>query len=269
MLRESNIVFIGAGNMAEALIRGLIRAGTASERICVTDIKPERLELLHGACGVRTSDDNAAAVEDANVVVLAVKPQMMAGVLAGLRARLAPGALVVSIAAGIRTSRIEDALGGAVRVVRIMPNTPALVGLGASAVCGGARATEGDLRAAEALAGASGVVVRVKEDDMDAVTALSGSGPAYVFYLVESLLAAGAEFGLAPEIARTLVVATVAGAARMLEESGDSPRELRRRVTSEKGTTDAAIRSMEAQGVFAAWIEAFRAARRRSEELSR
>lgn len=268
MLRESNVVFIGAGNMAEAMVRGLLRAGLPAGRVCVTDIRPDRLDALQTACGVCSSADNASAASAADVVVLAVKPQMLPGVLQEIREALPPSALVISIAAGVRTTRIEQALGREVRVVRIMPNVAALVGRAASAICGGRHATAYDLELAAELAGASGVVVRVKEDDMDAVTAISGSGPAYVFFLVESMLASAAEFGLEPDVARRLVVATVAGAARLLEDTGLEARELRRRVTSEKGTTDAAIRTMEAREVPDALRAAFAAARRRSQELS-
>ncbi len=266
---ESGIVcFIGAGNMAEALVRALVRAGTPSASLRVTDVRPERLQFFQDDLGVAGFSDNAEAVRGAGVVVLAVKPQRMDAVLQGLRGAVAPDALVLSIAAGVTCARIEAALGGAARVVRAMPNTPALVAAGASAICPGAHAAPGDLDRAEMLLRPAGIVARVAEADMDAVTALSGSGPAYVFLLVEQMLASAAEFGLEADAARRLVVATVAGAARLLDETGLDAREARRRVTSEKGTTDAAIRTMESHGVPAALREAFAAARRRAAELS-
>jgi len=266
---ESGIVcFIGAGNMAEALVRALVRAGTPPASLRVTDVLPERLQVFRDDLGVSGFADNAAAVRGAGVVVLAVKPQKMDAVLQGLRGALAPDALVLSIAAGVTCARLEAALGGAARVVRAMPNTPALVAAGAAAICPGAHATPADLDRAEALLRPAGIVARVAEADMDAVTALSGSGPAYVFLLVEQMLAAAAGFGLDAAAARKLVIATVAGAAKLLDETGLDPREARRRVTSEKGTTDAAIRAMEARDVPAALRGAFDAARRRAAELS-
>jgi len=263
------IAFIGAGNMTEALVRAQRRSGADPSTLRVADVRPERLEFFEREFGVTGRADNAAAAAGADLVVLAVKPQAMDAVLAGLRGAIAPEATVLSIAAGVPAARIEAALGGAAHVVRAMPNTPALVAAGASAICPGARATPADLDRAEALLRPAGIVARVSEADMDAVTALSGSGPAYVFLLIERMLESARTFGLPDEVARKLVLATVAGAARLLEETGLDPREARRRVTSEKGTTDAAIRSMEAAGVPAALCAAFDAARRRAEELSR
>jgi pyrroline-5-carboxylate reductase len=262
------VCFVGAGNMAEALIRALVKGGTPASSLRVTDVRADRLEFFHRELRVEGAADNASAARGAAVVVLAVKPQAMDGVLQSLCGAVAPDALILSIAAGVPCARIEAALGGAARVVRAMPNTPALVAAGASAICAGANATATDLDRAEALLRPAGRVVRVAETDMDAVTALSGSGPAYVFLLIEQMLASAAEFGLDPEAARSLVIATVAGSARLLEETGLDPREARRRVTSEKGTTDAAIRTMESRGVPAALREAFAAARRRAAELS-
>lgn len=263
------IAFIGAGNMTEALVRAQRRAGADPASIRVADIRPERLEFFRREFGVGTAADNAAAVDGADLVVLAVKPQAMDGVMAGLRGAIAPDSTILSIAAGVPAARIESALGETARVVRAMPNTPALVAAGAAAICPGARATAADLDRAEALLRPAGIVARVTEADMDAVTALSGSGPAYVFLLIERMLASAAAFGLPEDVARKLVLATVAGAAKLLDETGLDPREARRRVTSEKGTTDAAIRSLEAAGVPDALCAAFDAARKRAEELSR
>lgn len=265
---SETVCFIGAGNMAEALVRALVKGGTPAASLCVADVQPERLEFFRRELGVAGSADNASAARGAAVVVLAVKPQKMDAALQSLRGAVAPDALLLSIAAGVSCARIEQALGGAVRVVRAMPNTPALVAAGASAICAGAHATAGDLDRVEALLRPAGRVVRVAEADMDAVTALSGSGPAYVFLLIEQMLASAAEFGLDAAAARSLALATVAGSAKLLEETGLDPREARRRVTSEKGATDAAIGLMEARGVPAALRDAFAAARRRAAELS-
>lgn len=268
MSTDGIVCFIGAGNMAEALLRALVKAGMPPALLRVTDVRPERLEFFRSELGVAGFPGNADAARGAEVVVLAVKPQMMDPVLQELRGAVDPAALVLSIAAGVPCARIEAGLGGAARVVRSMPNTPALVGAGASAICGGAHATPADLDRAEALLKPAGMVARVSEADMDAVTALSGSGPAYVFLLVERMLTSAADFGLDAEAARRLVIATVSGSAKLLEETGLDPREARRRVTSEKGTTDAAIRMMESRGVPDALCEAFAAARRRAAELS-
>jgi pyrroline-5-carboxylate reductase len=266
----TGLAFIGAGNMAEALVRGIL-----ARRLCpagdlvVADIRPEALERFRREFGVAGTADAAEAARGVAAVVLAVKPQSFGEVLSGLRGAVTRDQLVLSIAAGVRTGRIEDALGEGTRVVRSMPNTPALVGAGAAAISAGRWAAEADLAAAERILGAVGAVVRLPERDLDAVTAVSGSGPAYVFLLMEAMLEAAARFGLPPAEARTLVGATVAGAARLFAETGAAPSELRARVTSRGGTTEAALRVLAERGVPAALAEALAAARRRSEELSR
>lgn len=266
----SRLAFIGAGNMAEALLGGLLRAGVCpAERVVVTDLLAERLELFRSRFGVATSLSNPEAVRDADVVVLAVKPQGMEALLAELRDALPRAALVISIAAGVTTSRIEAALGGERRVVRVMPNTPCLVGCGVSAIAPGASAGEADLAMATRLLEASGVVVPVTEEKMNAVTAVSGSGPAYFFYFIEAILTVAEEIHLDQATARTLAVATMEGAARLLRESGLPPEELRRRVTSEGGTTEAAMKVLEERAVSATLQDAVIAAERRARVLSR
>lgn len=264
-----NLVVLGAGNMAEALVSRVLDAGLLdADGIVVTDVRPERIEHFRARFGVRAGSDNAAAVASAAIVVLAVKPQNMADLLAGLAGRVPECALVVSIAAGVRTRRIEDGLGGEARVARVMPNTPALLGCGASAYCLGRRATEADAAAVERLFGAVGRVVRQSESLMDAVTAVSGSGPAYVFYLAEMMERAAVEMGIEPAIARLLTAATIEGAGRMLAQPGADPSELRARVASKGGTTEAAFRVLERAGVAEAFTDAVKAARARAAELS-
>ena len=204
------------------------------------------------------------------ILLLSVKPQQMAPALSGIGAALDPAALVVSIAAGIRSASIEKHLGAgrAWRVVRVMPNTPMLVGDGMSAIARGAHATPDDLATARRIFNSAGAVVEIDENKMDAVTALSGSGPAYVFYLVEYMIAAGAEMGFSQEQARQLAIRTVAGAAKMLDGSMESPQELRRKVTSPGGTTQAAITHLESRGFGPTLVEAIKAAERRGKELS-
>lgn len=268
MTMRGNMVFIGGGNMAEALLHGILDSGHAEPcRTTVTDPREDRLAELKDRFGVHTSTDNAAAVKGADLVWLCVKPQQMDGVLASL-AGLAPEALYVSIAAGVPTARMEKAMGGAVRVVRVMPNTPALVQAGAAGIAAGANATLEDVARVETLMTCVGKATVVDEEDLHAVTALSGSGPAYVFYLVEALLRAGEELGLDPLQARTLVVQTVCGAGKLLEESGQPAAELRQRVTSKGGTTAAALEMFERAGVGAGLTDGALAAARRSRELA-
>ncbi len=270
MSLAGRIIFLGAGNMAEALVRGLLASGRcAPSQVAVTDIRPERLAWFRETFGVGGFEDNVEALRaGAAVVVLAVKPQQIPQVLPPLAAVFPPDAMLLSIAAGVRTGTLERQLGGAVRVVRSMPNTPALVGEGITAISPGSRAGEPDLALAAELLGSVGVVVRVEEDELDAVTAVSGSGPAYVFSFMEALLDGATRLGLTPELARTLVFRTLSGAVRLAESTGVPPAELRERVTSKGGTTAAALAVVAERGVHAAWVDALTAAHRRSKELS-
>jgi pyrroline-5-carboxylate reductase len=252
-----NIGFIGAGNMAEALIRGLLdHKVLPASSIIAHDIRPERLEQLRQRYGISTGQP------EADILILAVKPQQMSEALKGIQS----AGLIISIAAGITTSRIEDELGGRPRVVRVMPNTPALVGAGATALCKGRYATDDDLATAESILGAVGITARVEEKWLDAVTALSGSGPAYVFYVTEAMIAAGIAQGLPAEVARKLAIQTVAGAGKLMAETGEDPGQLRAKVTSPGGTTEAALQAMrELPEMFA---RAIAAATKRGRELA-
>lgn len=263
------ILFIGAGNMAEALVRGLLNAGVCRpEMMRVTDINEERLKHFSGAYGVEGSRDNAAEIANADLAVLAVKPQALRDVLAQIGGEIGEGVLVVSIAAGVSISAIEGALRKGARIIRVMPNFPTLVGRGAAAFARGSRATDADSDTVSALFGCVGIVVEVAEPLLDAITALSGSGPAYVFYLVEAMLRAGAEMGLGSDTARKLTLATIEGSARMLSETGLDPRELTRRVASKGGTTEAALRVLREAGVLDNIVRAILAARDQSRKLS-
>lgn len=270
-MENVSITFIGAGNMAEALIRGLLNAKTISARqITATDLRAERLAQLGDQYGIHTEEDNARAVASADIIVLAVKPQQMTDALKTLGAadRNTVQPLFISIAAGVTTVRIESALDGSPRVVRVMPNTPALVGEGASAIAGGQFATAVDLNVAETILGAVGLVVRVEESLMDAVTALSGSGPAYIFYIAEAMVAAAQQVGLSEEVANQLAVQTIKGAGQLLANSHDSAAELRRKVTSPGGTTQAALTVMEERNLKTIFADAINAATKRGQELS-
>ncbi len=260
-------VFIGAGNMAEAIVAGCVRNRVvAAADICVTDISEERLTHFMMKYDVSTSDDNAYPVAKADVVVLAVKPQIFPEVWPEIKGALKPDALVVSIMAGIPSAKIAG--GQPIRVVRVMPNTPSLVGEGAAGIAAGEFATDADLQIAQKLMGAVGTTVVVKEEELDAVTALSGSGPAYVFYLLESMLEAAGQMGLEKGISRELALATVIGAAKLMQETGEDADVLRRKVTSKGGTTAAAIQTLEEQGVKESIMAALLAAQARSKELA-
>ena len=265
---DHTIAFVGAGNMAGALIRGLIDTATFdAERIVASDPDADRLKSLQSELGIRTSSENAEAVRDATVVVLATKPQVFPLVLPELSVALSSDALVVSIAAGISTGIIERAFADGTRVVRTMPNTPALVGSGATAIAAGTHTTEADLDLAETLFRSVGIAVRVPEAQIDAVTGLSGSGPAYVFAMIEALRDAGAREGLPEETALQLASQTVFGAARLLLEQDEGPEVLRQRVTSPGGTTRAGLDALAASGFADVIMGAVRAATRRSVEL--
>jgi pyrroline-5-carboxylate reductase len=267
MSEQTMIAVIGAGKMGEALVSGLLKAGTSPDDLLITERYEERANELSARYGVK-SVSNAEAARQADTIVLAVKPQDMDVLLAELAPLVTPDRLIVTIAAGITTSAIERKLVDGVPVVRVMPNTPALVGEAMSAVAAGAHASSEHLERAEELFRPVGKVVRVPESQLDAVTALSGSGPAYVFYLVEAMTDAGILLGLPRAMAHELIVQTVFGAAVMLRETGEHPVALREAVTSPAGTTIAAIRELENHGVRAAFLAALEAARDRSRELA-
>ena len=268
-LQDKTIAFIGAGNMGEALIRGLLATRTvAPSQIIATDARAERREFFARTFGMRAIGDNLQAAQAADIIVLAVKPQQVGDVLAGIKSGASNRKLVISIAAGVTTARIERELGKGTRVVRAMPNTPALVGAGAAAIANGSQATEDDLAAAESILGAVGICVRVEEKLIDAVTALSGSGPAYVFYVTEAMIQAGLAAGLDKALAQKLAIQTVFGAAKLLVESGEKPESLRRKVTSPAGTTEAALNVMTKRKLAEIFSEAMSAAEKRSRELS-
>jgi pyrroline-5-carboxylate reductase len=261
------IAVLGGGVMGETLISGFRRYVTPEPTILVVEKRPERLDELverHGVVGATAE----AAVPGADVVVLVVKPQDMAGLLQGIGPLVDPGATVISIAAGIRTQTIEDHVRAGVNVVRAMPNTPAKVDRGVTGVSGGARCSVEAVALAIRLLGSVGAVVEVPESLQDAVTAVSGSGPAYVFYLAEAMIAAAVELGLDPEIAQHMVHHTILGAATLLDASGETAQVLRRNVTSPGGTTAAAIATMDELAVHSAIVSAITAARDRSRELS-
>jgi pyrroline-5-carboxylate reductase len=258
---------LGTGVMGEALLSGLLRAGWAPTDVVVTDRRVERCAEIEAKYGVKSAS-NAQAVAAADTVVIVVKPQDMASLLAEVRSSVAPGTLVISLAAGITTSFIEAQLPEGVPVVRVMPNTPALVDQGMAAISAGLNCSDAHLDQADKMLASTGRVVRVPEKYQDAVTAISGSGPAYIFYVVEAMIEAGVLLGLPRAIATELTVQTALGAATMLSETGEHPTVLRERVTSPAGTTVAALRKLDDHKVRAAFLSAMEAARDRSAELA-
>jgi pyrroline-5-carboxylate reductase len=278
---DDTIGFIGAGNMGEAFIGALIQSGLLpTAKISVADVDVGRLDYLHKKYGVTILRDNATLFKSCRMVVLAVKPQQMPAVLKDVSSRqgyrLPERKLVISIAAGFAIRQMEEILYPPLDaesvpnlpIIRVMPNTPALVLSAVSGMSLNRFVTEEDARAARTLLQAVGDVIEFEEEALDAVTALSGSGPAYVFYLVESMTKAGIQMGLEPGAAASLAVATLRGAAKLLEASGESPEELRRKVTSPGGTTAAAIDVFEKRGFKPIIVAAIAAATRRAQELS-
>jgi pyrroline-5-carboxylate reductase len=265
------IGFVGAGNMAGALVKGLLATKQYRARdLWASDAEPRRLGRFARTHGVGRASDNGVLVAESGIVVLAVKPQVMQGVLAEIRPHVTRRHLFVSIAAGIPTARLEAGLGGRARVVRAMPNTPALVATGITVVVRGAHATGADERRAAELFGGVGEVVRVKDETlMDAVTGLSGSGPAYVYRFAEGLIAGAVAEGLSESVARRLTYQTLRGAAVMLQETGRSPEELRAMVSSPGGTTLAGLGALDERGFVDAVAAAVTAATRRGRELGR
>jgi pyrroline-5-carboxylate reductase len=263
----TRLALLGGGRMGEALVGGLLDAGKDPEYLAVAEISPERRHALESRFPkVRVVPAPAWAVAEAEVVVVAVKPGDVAAALDGAASALAPGALVLSIAAGVTIAALEALVPGH-PVVRAMPNTPALVRRGAAAISPGSHAGEEHMARAESILSAVGTVVRVPEALLDAVTGLSGSGPAYVFLLAEALIEAGVHSGLPRPVSQALVIQTLLGSATLLAEGTEGPEALRAAVTSPGGTTAAGLAALEARAVRAAVLEAVAAATARSKEL--
>lgn len=281
-MKASKIGFIGGGNMAEAFIGALLQVGAFTPtQTRVTDVLSDRLGYLKRTYGVDTLIDNVELYDSCDIVILAVKPQQMTSVLSEIAERRSLSGehrkLVISIAAGFPIRKIERILYAGLDedrqkrlpVIRVMPNTPALVLTGMSGMSANCHVTDDDRRQTIYILSQIGTVIEFEEKDLDAVTGLSGSGPAYIFYMVESMIAAGEHVGLSPEQARTLTLKTVEGALALLRQSDESPEQLRRKVTSPGGTTQAALDVLKSYRFKQALVEAIAAATRRAEELSR
>lgn len=266
---KATLLFIGGGNMGRSLIGGLIARGTPPARIVAVDPSPTARDGLAAEFGIRTAQDAADALPEAALVMLAVKPQVMKPVCESLAGKFPSAAVAVSIAAGIRTEQLDAWLGGTRAVVRAMPNTPALLGAGATGLFANARVSAPQRALAERVLGAVGACVWIgQEAHMDLVTALSGSGPAYFFLLTEAMQATAQRLGLPPDAARLLAAQTCLGAGRMLSESGEDAATLRQRVTSPGGTTQAALESFARDGFADLVARAIEAAALRGTELS-
>ena len=269
MLRNKKICFIGAGNMGEALISGLACAGaTATENIICTDINEAKLETIAGKYKVRTTTDNVEAIKGSDIIIYAVKPQILASVLKETADSLDMKKLIISIAAGVPLAAIESSLNKDLRLVRVMPNIAAFVKESATAIAAGKNASQDDIDLAKAIFDSVGNSVFIEENIlMDAITGLSGSGPAYIFLIVDALADAGVKMGLSRDDALFLSSQTVLGAAKLLLDTKEHPGQLKDRVTSPGGTAIAGIHTLEKGGLRTTLINAVEAATARSKEL--
>jgi pyrroline-5-carboxylate reductase len=269
MLKGKKIAIIGGGKMGSIIAQGLIGHKILSGRdIIVTDIDSARLDFIRSTMGLQVSQDNINSAKNTDIIVIAVKPQNMAATLTEFSSVIDTSKVVISIAAGITTNFIEASLAKGVRVVRVMPNTPALVGEGAAAVARGSCATTDDIKLTRAIFDAVGISVEINENLMDAVTGLSGSGPAYFFLIIEALIDAGVKMGMPHDLAAKLAMQTMLGAARLCLQSDKQPAELREMVTSPGGTTAAGLKVLEEGNIRATIVSAVEAATKRSKELA-
>jgi pyrroline-5-carboxylate reductase len=270
MVGSKKIGLIGGGNMGEAIIKGLLQSGHFdTSQITVSDISRDRLTYLQNHYQLSTSSDNGKVARASDVIILSVKPQQMGDVLGEIHGQVQHLPLVISIAAGVTIAAIEQVLGTAVPVVRVMPNTPALVLTGATAIAGGAHANSDHLATARMLFESVGLVVEVDESHMDAVTGLSGSGPAYVFLFIEALTDGGVLMGLPRPVARDLAVQTTMGAAKLAANSDSHLAALKDQITSPGGTTVHGLAVLESGGMRGILMEAVEAATQRSRELGK
>jgi len=267
---EKTIGFLGAGNMAEALVRGLVQGGVVGpEQIIASGPRGERMAELAEAYRIETTTDNAALAKKADILVLAVKPQILERVVREIASSIGPHTLIISVAAGVDTAAIESHLPSGARVVRAMPNTPALVRAAATAIARGRHATEADLREAKTIFDAVGLTIVLDESQLDAVTGLSGSGPAYIFLILEALADAGVKVGLSRRSAQRLAAQTVMGSAKLLLDTDEHPGRLKDMVTSPGGTAIAGLHTLEEGGLRTTLINAVETATKRARELGR
>jgi pyrroline-5-carboxylate reductase len=269
MLKGKKVAIVGGGKMGSIIAQGLIAHKIIPAKdIVITDIDAARLEFLRSSMKLKISQNNEKAVKGADIIILAVKPQNMAATLTEISSAIDTSKIVISIAAGITTTFIEKSLTKGARVVRVMPNTPALVGEGAAAVAKGSCAKATDVKLTCAIFNAVGISVEIEEKLMDAVTGLSGSGPAYFFLIIEALIDAGLKTGLSRDLAKQLAAQTMLGAASLCLQSDKQPAQLREMVTSPGGTTAAGLKVMEEGNIRALIVATVEAATKRSKELA-
>ncbi|GBC59773.1 pyrroline-5-carboxylate reductase [Desulfonema ishimotonii] len=270
ILEGKQIAFIGAGNMAEAIIKGLLDSGTvAPDQVAASDVVPARRELMADIYGIRLTDENTAMVKDADIVMLAVKPQVVSAVMTEIGPHMGAEKLLISIVAGLPVRTMTAALKPGTRIIRTIPNTPVFVGEGMVVLGSGDTARAEDYAVAEAIFGPVARTLTVEEKLMDAVLGISGSGPAYVFMMIEALADGGVRMGLTRDVAMTLASQTLLGSAKMCLETGTHPGQLKDMVTSPGGTTAAALFALENGKIRATLMAAVEAAARKSEELGK
>ncbi|MCK4533516.1 pyrroline-5-carboxylate reductase [bacterium] len=269
ILKGKKVVFIGAGNMAEALIKGILGSTLMNkQQIMATDIKKERLQYIKKETGIITLSNSREAIEKADFIVFSVKPQVLDSVLDEIGNYLLPHQLVISILAGITTTYIEKKINNKVPLIRVMPNIAVSVREGMSAFCLGKNVQINHEKIVEEIFGSVGKVIKCQEKEMDAITALSGSGPAYFFYFLETLIRAGREMKLSAEMARVLSEQTILGAINLVKETKMEPAKMREMVTSPGGITQQALEYLEKKYFAGIFIEAIKRAKKRAEELS-
>jgi len=270
MNNTPHIAFIGAGNMSQAILKGMLSAGYPKHKITASGRTPSKMADLAASTGIHTSTDNLALCQQADVIVLGVKPQMMAALVQSIAPAVdASKQLIVSVAAGILASSIETWLGQSAAIIRCMPNTPSLVGKGAAGLYATDKVSTAQKQTASQIMQAVGLALWVDEEaHIDAVTAVSGSGPAYYFLLMEAMIQGAEKLGLSTEVAQQLVLQTAAGAAQMAQQSDQSPAQLRQAITSPKGTTEQALNTFNAGGFSDLCSAAMAAAHHRSQELA-
>ena len=271
MLQNKTISFIGGGNMGTALMRGIIQSKAARpENIICTDIRESQLERLHNELGVKTMTDNIAAVKAADIIIYAVKPQILPKVLAETAEGLNMDKLIISIAAGVSLTAIESKLNKQLRLIRVMPNICASVGMSASAIAAGRHVQADDIKLSKKILDSVGETILIGENDlMDAITGLSGSGPAYIFLIIDAMADAGVKVGLSRRDSLALAAQTVSGAAQMMLKTGKHPGQLKDQVTSPGGTAIAGLHTLEKGGLRTTIINAVEAATNRSRELGK
>ena len=274
MLTNKKLGFIGGGNMTEALLKGLLASSSVGPKdILVSDLLSDRLEYLNKEYKVKITDDSRKLVQKSDILILAVKPQVVGKVLESFSDVVDKHKIIISVAAGVSINFIEDILDregkNKISVIRTMPNTPALVQEGATAICGGGHSSKLDIKIAHHIFKAIGQTVAIEETHMDAVTGLSGSGPAYIFMIIEALSDAGVKVGLSREVSNILTIQTILGSAKLARDGGKHPGELKDMVTSPGGTTISGLHMLEEGGVRTALMNAVERATQRSRELGK